>query len=411
VTKVSTSSARRTVAHILPFPSVGGTEHATRRIAQAVDSSRFRSIAFCLRDAEPVRAFMAAAGLPCTVYEPAVHSYTHAAAYLRASLAIAREFRRQRVDLVHCADLLAAHHAALAGRLAGVPVICHVRNRFDTLSWRDRSFLWPVQRYVFVSRHTWQRFACDVPPARGVVVYDGIDAGQTPVAADRAGVRRELGIPDQAPVIGMMARVAPQKDFATLARAAALVLEVEPDARFVVAGDHSSPENRSHYDCVRRDLDACNVARSFIFTGYREDVPRLLSAIDVVVLSTHWEGLPLVLIEAMAHAKPVVATSVDGIPEVVRDGETGLLFPHRDHVRFASHLIGLLRDRARATALGEAGRHLAQTCFSVDRFAAGMNDVYTRALSTTERSDRRRRSTAAEPQMRGLPHDERAHKR
>ena len=96
-------------------------------------------------------------------------------AYLRASLAIAREFRRQRVDLVHCADLLAAHHAGLAGWLARVPVLCHIRNRFDAMSRRDCSFLWPVQRFVFVSRNTWRHFACRVAPSRGAVVYDGID--------------------------------------------------------------------------------------------------------------------------------------------------------------------------------------------------------------------------------------------
>src|SRR5689334_19038158 len=93
-----------TIAHVLPFPSVGGTEHATIRLAKSVDASRFSSIAFCLRGAEPVSAFIANAGIRSVSYDPAVPSYRHAASFLRSSLALAREFRRHRVDLVHCAD-------------------------------------------------------------------------------------------------------------------------------------------------------------------------------------------------------------------------------------------------------------------------------------------------------------------
>jgi glycosyltransferase involved in cell wall biosynthesis len=196
-------------------------------------------------------------------------------------------------------------------------------------------------------------------------------------------VRREFGIPEQAPIIGMMARVAPQKDFATLGRAAVRILQAEPQARFLVAGDFAS--NRAHYHGVMADLEARGVAASFIFTGYRKDVPRLLNALDVFVLSTHFEGLPLVILEAMARAKPVVATAVDGIPEIVQDAESGLLFPHEDHDKLAAHIVGLLRDRSWARQLGESGRRLVRTAFSRTQFAAGMSAVYDRLLEAGHR--------------------------
>jgi hypothetical protein len=138
------------IGHILPYPSVGGTEHATLRIAKAVDPARFTSIAFCLPEAAPVHALVSECGIPCATYEPPVPSYRHGPAYLRSSIRLARELLRRQVDLVHCADLLAAHQVALAGRLAGLPVLCHVRNRFEDISRRDRSFLWPVHKFVFV---------------------------------------------------------------------------------------------------------------------------------------------------------------------------------------------------------------------------------------------------------------------
>lgn len=378
---------RHTIAHVLPFPSVGGTEHATMRVARSVDASRFSSIAFCLREAEPVRALVASSGIPCVTYEPPVPSYRHAPSFLRSSLALARAFRRHRVDLVHCADLEAAHQVAVAGWLARLPVLCHIRNRFDDISRRDRSFLLPVAKFVFVSRDTWRRFAYPVPSHRGVVVYDGVDEDAVAGSEDAGErVRREFNIPPHAPLVGMMARVAPQKDFATLARAAVRILQIEPETRFLIAGDCASVKNSAHYEQVRADLQACGVDRAFIFTGLRSDVARLMSALDVFVLSTHCEGLPLVILEAMAHEKPVVATAVDGIPEIVEDGRTGLLFGHEDHESLAAQVLSLLRDRSRAEQIGRAGRSLVRSAFNRGQFAAAMNAVYDGLL----RADRGR---------------------
>jgi glycosyltransferase involved in cell wall biosynthesis len=371
-----------TVAHILPFPTIGGTEHATLRIARAVDAARFRSVAFTSAGADQVQMFFADAGIEAVKYSAPVHSYRRAAAFLRDSARLAAQFRTHRVDLVHCADLLGAYHAALAGRLAGVPVICHIRNRFAFISRRDRSFLWPVRRFVFVSRDTWTHFGHPVPPQRGVVVYDGI---RTPATAtheeDRRSVRQEFGLGPDEPLIGMMARVAPQKDFSTLARAARIVLGHEPRARFLIAGDYdSAPNYRTHYQQVQAEMEACGVRQAFIFTGQRSDVPRLLSSLDVFVLSTHWEGLPLVILEAMAFGVPVVATAVDGVPEVVHHGETGLLVRHEDPDELASSIRELLADRRRAAELGAGGRTLVQDRFTETQFAAAMNVVYAMTL-------------------------------
>ena len=371
-----------TVAHILPFPTIGGTEHATLRIARAVDPTRFRSVAFTTAGADQVRAFFDGAGIEAVPYTAPVHSYRRAAAFVRDSVRLAAQFRAHRVDLVHCADLLGAYHAALAGRLAGVPVISHIRNRFSFISRRDRSFLWPVRRFLFVSRDTWTHFGHPVPAARGVVIYDGIRAPATPTHEEaRRSVRDEFGLGPDVPLIGMMARVAPQKDFSTLARAAKIVLRHEPRARFLIAGDYdSAPNYRTHFQQVQAEMEACGVRPAFIFAGQRNDVPRLLSSLDLFVLSTHWEGLPLVILEAMAFGVPVVATAVDGVPEIVHHGETGLLVRHEDADELASAIRDLLADRYRAAELGSAGRTLVQERFTERQFSAAMNTVYATTL-------------------------------
>ena len=376
-----------TVAHILPFPTIGGTEHATLRIARAVDPAWFKSIAFTTAGADHVHTFFSDSGIEAVKYSAPVHSYRRAAAFLRDSARLAAQFRSHRVDLVHCADLLGAYHAALAGRLAGIPVICHIRNRFAFISRRDRSFLWPVRRFVFVSRHTWAHFGHSVPAERGVVVYDGILVPSVTTADDdRVSVRREFGLEPDVPLIGMMARVAPQKDFSTLARAARTVLRNEPRARFLIAGDfNSAPNYRAHYQQVQAEMEACGVREAFIFAGQRSDVPRLLSALDIFVLSTHWEGLPLVVLEAMALGVPVVATAVDGVPEIVHHGRTGLLVRHEDPDELAAAIGDLLADRRRAAELGTAGRNLVQARFTESQFAAAMNAVYATTLDEMRR--------------------------
>lgn len=372
------------IGHVLPWPAVGGTEHATLRIARAVQGDSFDSVAFCVENAGPVTALLESGGVPWTTYAPPVPSYRHYPRYLSQSLALARQFRAQGVDLVHCADLAAGSQAALAGWLARVPVICHIRNRFDDVSRRDASFLWPVRTFVFVSRNTWDGFAANVPESRGRVLYDGIALpSSSPVqwADDRRSVCHEFGIPADAAIVGTMARVSLQKDFPTLIRAARLVLARHPRTRFLVVGDHSSDAAyREHYRELQSLLAAEGMTESFVFTDYRRDVPRFLAALDVFVLSTHWEGLPLVLLEAMAYARPVVATAVDGVPEAIDHDRTGVLVPHEDVGALAAGVNSILDDRAFASAMGEAGRQAVQERFSVAAFEANLRALYADAL-------------------------------
>jgi glycosyltransferase involved in cell wall biosynthesis len=369
----------KTIGHILPFPAVGGTEHGTARIARAASRTRFKSIAFCLPEAETVRALFHDIGVSTVSYSPPTPSYRRGVAYLRSSLKLARDFKDHGIDLIHCADLLAAYHATLAGRLAGIPVVSHIRSRFDAISARDRSFLWPVKRFVFVSQNTREHFGYRAARKGGIVIYDGIDVAAE-CGSGPNSVRTELGIPKDAPVVGMVARVAPQKDFTTLAKAAVRILQVHPTTRFLIVGDNTRPGNREHYAAVVKMLEQYGVAESFIFTGERLDVVPVLDAIDIFVLSTHREGLPLVLLEAMARHRPVVATCVDGVPELVHDGETGLLVAHENDGQLAQHVVDLIQSPARASELGAAGHAFVQARFNTAQFASNINSLYSDVL-------------------------------
>ncbi len=374
----------RRVAHVLPWSSVGGTEQATLRIAQGVESYGFRSTAFCLDEPQAaVRELFAEAGFETASYRGVEPSYRRPKEFLRASFRLAAEFRSRKTDLVHCADLLAAYYAALAGKLARVPVLCHIRCRYEHLSRRDQSFLRMVNRFVFVSNDTWRNFGYRVPAERGAVVYDGIEInGASKDVEARSSVRSEFGIAENEKIVGMVGRIAPAKDYATLIKAARRVVASHPDVRFLIVGDYSGAETyREHYKEVKMMLAANGVTDHFIFTDFRTDVARLLSAIDVFVLSTNTEGMPLVVLEAMSQAKPVVATAVGGIPEIISDGETGLLHRHTDDTQLAAQIISLLQDERVAAHLGERGRRHVETNFSEELFALNMRDVYRQALN------------------------------
>ncbi len=320
-----------------------------------------------------------ASGIPVTSFTVAEPSYRHPTRFWSASRALARDLRRRRIDIVHCSDLLAGYYAVLAGKLAGIPTLCHIRTTYDKISARDQSFLWWIDHFVFVSETVRQVFAYRSGGRSGTVIYDGISIPDP--APDGSAVRAEFGIPAGVPLIGMAARVAPQKDHGTLVKAAAIVLREKPETRFLMVGDHSSArEYREHYQAIQAMLKAGGIQSSFIFTGLRQDVSRLMAAMDVFVLSTNSEGLPLVLLEAMALCKPVVATAVGGIPELIRDEENGLMHRHADAEQLAAKLLSLLRDPEHAKVLAEAGYQDVRTRFTPANNAADLERVYRKLV-------------------------------
>lgn len=369
---------------MLPWPTLGGVEHGTLRLVRAVASHGIESVAYCLPNAVDVRAAFVKSGCETSSYEATTPSYRRPIPWLREARRLANDMRTHRIDILHCSDLLAAYYAGLAGRLAHIPVLSHVRCRFDSISARDRTFLACVNRWIFVSRQTWLEFGYKVPPNRGFVVYDGITFPELDSEACNAAVRSELGLAPDISVIGMVARVAPAKDYETFIRAAGRLLARRPRTHFLIVGDTSStPDYRAHFDLVQQLLAGAGLASHFTFTGHRDDVARLIAAMDLFVLCTHGEGLPLSLLEGMAQGKPVLATSVGGIPELIEHEKTGLLHARGDHETLAGQMEMLLGDRARAAVLGSTAREYVRTHFHVDRFAGQMVELYRSMLGNS----------------------------
>jgi glycosyltransferase involved in cell wall biosynthesis len=370
---------KQTIAHLLPWPAIGGVEIATMRLIAAT-ADEFRHIAFCLHGTPELQQACAAAGAEVVTYVAPEPSLRRFPLYLEQSRALAASLRQHRADLVHCSEAKAAYHCSLAASLARLPLLSHVRSRYSQLTRRERLTFRLVQRFLFVSADSRRQFAIQVSDDRARVLYDGVDFPDVAPASE--GVRSEFGIAANAPLIGMVARVNPQKDYATLAKAAALVLGKQPTAIFLVIGDNSLVElNRAHFALVQSQLLALGIADSFFFTGFRSDVPRLVEALDLVVLCTHREGLPLSLLEAMSQAKPVIATAVDGIPELISHGQTGLLHAHENSEELAAEILRCIEQPEHARQLGIAAQADVRERFSRRVFAQTAAGFYREMLS------------------------------
>jgi glycosyltransferase involved in cell wall biosynthesis len=187
-------------------------------------------------------------------------------------------------------------------------------------------------------------------------------------------MRRTFGVQAQGLLVGTVGRLHPQKGFASLLAAVARVRERLPAIRLLLVGGGA----------LRRDLvaraEALGLAEVVIFAGSRGDVPEILAALDLFVLPSLWEGLPNAVLEAMAAGLPVVATAAGGTPEVVVDGETGLLVPPGDVTALAEAIERLLRDPGLRRKMGEAGRKRVEGHFTIEQTVAQTVALYETLL-------------------------------
>jgi len=215
---------------------------------------------------------------------------------------------------------------------------------------------------------------CD--PRKLVTLRNAIDTGAVRrQASDRESVRREFVIPPAAPLIGTVGRLVPVKDFDLFLETACKLRESVPSAMFVIVGDGPL---RSHLETRAGRLGLGDAVR---FPGFREDAAALMAGFDLFVLSSRHEGIPLALLEAMALGLPAVVPRVGGLPEVVRDGETGFLVPPGDPGQLAAACRRLLEDESLRRRTGALAAEAAEAEFSLPRLREGLMTVYREVLS------------------------------
>jgi glycosyltransferase involved in cell wall biosynthesis len=287
-------------------------------------------------------------------------------------LATARRLRAERVHVVHGYLYAGNLLGMLAGRLAGVPIRLASKRSLDRYPRRSQLL---ATRLANACAH---RVLCNAgsvarfvgteerpEAAKLVVIPNGIRIPQPPPAAERPA-----GLPPGAKVVGLVGRLGWKKGYPDLLAAAVRVRAARPDVEFVVVGDGP----------LRGEITAqaarLGLTPHLHLLGELDRVAPLLRGFDVFVIASVIEGMPNALLEALALERPVVATTVGGIPEIVAHGESGLLVPPSDPAAMAEAILRLLDDPTTAAAYGAAGRRTVEARYSLDAMAARFTALY-----------------------------------
>ncbi len=346
----------RRIFFLITELDVGGAEKALCDLATRMDRRRFMPVVGCLRGHGPIGRRLEDAGVE--VVHIGMRSWCDLSAWLR----LRRTLRRHRPDVLHCF----LFHANLAGRLVavglGIPkVISAVRVEEPRRRhlWLDRLTRGLVDGVTCVSESA-RRYAHErakIPWSRIAVIPNGVDTAQYDGPFPEPSEAWRL--PEQAPVVASIGRLDEQKDPLLMLRTAGRVIREVPDAVFAFAGTGHLEEK------CRVEAERLGIRDNVRFLGWLDDVRPLLARAQILAHSATWEGMPNVILEAMACRKPVVATDVGGSRELVDNGVTGILVPAGDEEGLARAIVKLILDDDLRRHLGESARERVERHFSI----------------------------------------------
>ena len=375
-----------TVCHVITKLDVGGAQDTAVELCARLDRGRYRTVLVAgpwEGGDGPMADEARSRGVDVRIVPNLVRPLSPVRD-VRAVAALVRLFRDLRPDVVHTHSSKAGIVGRLAARLAGVPVVVHTVHGW---SFNDRMGRLRRWTYRALERRAARRtdalvVVCDRDRRRGLdarigaddtyaLVRSGIDVRAFDRWVDPAVARSMLDLPLAGPVVGSVTRLTRQKDPLTFVRAAAAIRRAVPDANFVLVGDGPLRAD------VEKEAAELGLLDQLVVAGVRRDVAAVLPAFDVFVLSSLWEGLPRVVLEAMAAGVPVVATDVDGVGEAVVDGRTGRLVPPADPHALAAATVALLDDPGHAAQVAELARYRLAG-FTVEAMVNDTDALYRR---------------------------------
>jgi glycosyltransferase involved in cell wall biosynthesis len=304
----------------------------------------------------------------------------------RALFSLARLIRHQ--DVVHVHSQEAGLVARPVARLAGAPALLYTPQTVDIhrAQWHglyrtaERALAHLTDIVISVNDADRQRLIrWGLSPLKVVAVPNGLDLAPFGGPVDARSLRQELGLDPDRPLVLQVGRLGAQKDPLAFVDGAAQVLAQFPDVQFALAGEGPL------HDQVAARIRQRGLTGRVHLLGWRPAASRLMATADAVTLTSRWEGTPYALLEAMACARPVVATAVNGCPEVVLDGDTGFLVPPGDPAAWARAVAALLADPINATAMGRRGRVRGESHFALEGMIARLQALYERVVSQRQR--------------------------
>jgi glycosyltransferase involved in cell wall biosynthesis len=364
------------VVHLMASPFFGGPERQMLGLARHLPGS-YRSTFLSFPERGLCAAFLdqvREAGFEGQALE---HNFPQVS---RAVREVAEELQRRRADVVCCSGYKPDVIGWRAARKAGIPVVS-VSHGWTAATWKvrvyeglDRLVLRWMDSVVCVSLAQARRVRSALVPGRKIVVIRNAVGAEAFAAPDPAYRQRLLDLFPKPPrlVVGAAGRLSPEKGFSVLIEAAQRVLADLPEAGFALFGE--GPLRAELEQQVRR----LGLQERFVFAGFRADLPSFLPHLDLGVMSSFTEGLPVILLELFAAGVPAVATAVGGIPEVLEEGRQGNLVRAGDAPALAQRVLELLRDDALRSRYGAAARARAASDFSFEKQSEQYQDLFSR---------------------------------
>jgi glycosyltransferase involved in cell wall biosynthesis len=373
------AGARLRVVEVLATGSNGGAQEHLFNLVTRIDATRFDVSVVALSDGSAVRK-LRRAGVDVTVIDEPDDAI--------AVGALAAHLDDMRPDVVHNhmfrGEMLGTK-AALALGEAGHrrPYVVSTVHSSRVRSAEDRALLRALtpsmDHLIAVSNAIEHKLADEgriIPGGPPVsLIYNGVDLDRYDHQEPCCTLRDEYGMEPGSQIVGVVARLEPEKGHQTLLAAWPGVLRRVPDAYLLIVGEGSL---RDSLEAQARSL---RIAHRVVFTGRRDDVPAVTAALDVAVLPSHREAQGLTILEAMALSRPVVASDVGGIPEMIEDGVTGLLVPANEHDALAAAIVRLLTDHPFADMIAKAGHDLVHDRFCVQLMVQAIESIYDESWS------------------------------
>ena len=363
------------IAHAIYSLMIGGSEVLAWRIAKAfLRSGRYDCSLYAVDRGGPLGSALSADGIKYRVFS------RKSRVDLKLLGSLVAHMRADKIQLVHTHHIAQLLYAGLAARLVGAKVV-HTEHDFYSLSHRRgiQILLRVLSKMADVVTGVSDPVSCflrdqvGIPSQKIMTIQNGIDIsaylGATPIA------RSEWGWSHTDVVVGCVARLEPEKGVAILLEAFRLVLMRQPNAKLLIAGDGGE---RAHLKSAAGRL---GLNGSVQFLGSRSDIPEVLATCDVIAVPSIQEGLPMALLEAMASGKAVVATGVGSIPDVIRDGGSGILVPPASAKSLAQALTGLVDNQSKRQEMGVEASKVVEERYSFNRMLQTYDSLYQTLVS------------------------------
>lgn len=363
------------VAYIITQLELGGAQKHLLSLLERLDSKRFHSILLTSAEPGPLTSYAKELLGDRLIEIDSLKREVNPMLDIKAGWEIFSVLQTHPVDLVHTHSSKAGILGRWGAHRAGIKNIVHTVHGFGFTPARP---LWERRLYIGMERRAAAVTSRIVAVSNAAIEegcrwnigirsqYEWIPCG----IESKEFEMQELKIPSSNPLVTMIACFKPQKSPLDFVRAAAKVAPDFPQARFFMVGDGVL---RSQ---IEKERERLNLREKLTLAGWRRDIPAILAASQVVVLTSRWEGLPLTLLEAMASRKPIVATAVGGTPEIVRDGENGFLSPAGDVEAIARSIRRLLENPDLAAAMGEYGRKRLSADYEVTETVKRLENLY-----------------------------------